>query len=120
MANDTAIGFAASQGNFELNVFMPVLIYNYLHSVRLLSDSIRSFTVRCLAGLKANPARMKENLDRSLMLVTCLSPRIGYENAAKAARLAYLEDLTLKEAVLRLGLLDETEFDALVRPENMV
>ena len=120
MANDTAIGFAASQGNFELNVFMPVLIYNYLHSVRLLSDSIRSFTVRCLAGLKANPARMKENLDRSLMLVTCLSPRIGYENAAKAARLAYLEDLTLKEAVLRLGLLDEAEFDALVRPENMV
>ena len=120
MANDTAIGFAASQGNFELNVFMPVLIYNYLHSVRLLSDSIRSFTVRCLAGLKANPARMKENLDRSLMLVTCLSPRIGYENAAKAARLAYLEDLTLKEAVLRLSLLDETEFDALVRPENMV
>ena len=120
MANDTAIGLAASQGNFELNVFMPVLIYNYLHSVRLLSDSIRSFTVRCLAGLKANPARMKENLDRSLMLVTCLSPRIGYENAAKAARLAYLEDLTLKEAVLRLGLLDEAEFDALVRPENMV
>lgn len=120
MANDTAIGLAASQGNFELNVFMPVLIYNYLHSVRLLSDSIRSFTARCLAGLKARPSRMKENLDRSLMLVTCLSPRIGYENAAKAARLAYLEDLTLKEAVLRLGLLDEAEFDALVRPENMV
>ncbi len=120
MANDTAIGIAASQGNFELNVFMPVLIYNYLHSVRLLSDSIRSFTARCLSGLKANREKMRENLDRSLMLVTCLSPRIGYENAAKAARLAYLEGLTLKEAVLRLGLLDEKEFDELVRPEKMV
>ena len=120
MANDTAIGFAASQGNFELNVFMPVLIYNYLHSVRLLSDSIRSFTARCLSGLKANREKMKENLDRSLMLVTCLSPRIGYENAAKAARLAYLEGLTLKEAVLRLGLLGEEEFNELVLPEKMV
>ena len=120
MANDTAVGLAASQGNFELNVFMPVLIYNYLHSVRLLSDSIRSFTLRCLSGIKADRARMKENLDRSLMLVTCLSPRIGYENAAKAARLAYLEGLSLKEAVLRLGLLGEEEFDALVRPEKMV
>ena len=120
MANDTAIGIAASQGNFELNVFMPVLIYNYLHSVRLLSDSIRSFTLRCLSGLKANREKMRENLDRSLMLVTCLSPRIGYENAAKAARLAYTEGLTLKDAVLRLGLLDEKEFDELVRPEKMV
>ena len=120
MANDTAIGIAASQGNFELNVFMPVLIYNYLHSVRLLSDSIRSFTARCLSGLKADREKMRENLDRSLMLVTCLSPRIGYENAAMAARLAYLEGLTLKEAVLRLGLLDEKEFDELVRPERMV
>ncbi len=120
MANDTAVGLAASQGNFELNVFMPVLIYNYLHSVRLLSDSIRSFTLRCLSGIKADRARMKENLDRSLMLVTCLSPRIGYENAAKAARLAYLEGLSLKEAVLRLGLLGEEEFDELVRPEKMV
>ena len=120
MANDTAIGFAASQGNFELNVFMPVLIYNYLHSVRLLSDSVRSFTARCLSGLKANREKMKENLDRSLMLVTCLSPRIGYENAAKAARLAYLEGLTLKEAMLRLGLLGEEEFNELVLQEKMV
>ncbi len=120
MANDTAIGIAASQGNFELNVFMPVIIFNYLHSVRLLSDSLRSFTERCLNGIAADRARMRENLERSLMLVTCLSPRIGYENAAKAARLAYLEGLTLREAVLRLGLLDEREFDLLVRPENMV
>ena len=120
MANDTAIGIAASQGNFELNVFMPVLIRNYLHSVRLMGDSIRSFTARCLSGLKANRERMRENLDRSLMLVTCLSPRIGYENAAKAARLAYLEGMTLREAVLRLELLSEEDFDELVRPENMV
>ena len=87
MANDTAIGLAASQGNFELNVFMPVLIFDFLHSVRLLADSIRSFTLRCLSGLAADRARMRENLERSLMLVTCLNPRIGYENAAKAARL---------------------------------
>ena len=120
MANDTAIGFAASQGNFELNVFMPVLICNFLHSVRILSDSIRSFTLRCLSGLVADRARMRENLERSLMLVTCLNPRIGYENAAKAARLAYLEGLTLKEAVLKLGLLGAEEFDELVRPEKMV
>lgn len=120
MGNDAAVGFAASQGNFELNVFMPVITYNYLHSVELLSGSLRSFTARCLGGLEADRAKMKENLERSLMLVTCLSPRIGYENAAKAARLAYLEDLTLKEAVLRLGLLSGAEFDALVRPENMV
>ena len=120
MADDAAIGFAASQGNFELNVFMPLIIYNFLHSTRLLADSIRSFTARCLAGLEADRGKMKEHLDRSLMLVTCLNPRIGYENAAKAARLAYTEGLTLKEAVLRLGLLDEKEFDELVRPENMV
>ena len=120
MSDDTAIGIAASQGNFELNVFMPVLAYNFLHSVRLLADSIRSFTERCLAGLVADRARMKENLVNSLMLVTCLSPRLGYENAAKAARLAYLEGLTLKEAVLRLGLLGAEEFDELVKPEKMV
>ena len=120
MADDAAIGFAASQGNFELNVFMPLIIYNFLHSTRLLADSIRSFPARCLAGLEADRGKMKEHLDRSLMLVTCLNPRIGYENAAKAARLAYTEGLTLKEAVLRLGLLDEKEFDELVRPENMV
>lgn len=120
MANDAAIGFAASQGNFELNVFMPVIIYNYLHSACLLADSICSFTARCLSGIVADRARMRENLERSLMLVTCLSPRIGYENAAKAARLAYTEALTLREAVLRLGLLDAEDFDSLVRPENMV
>ena len=120
MGNDAALGFAASQGNFELNVFMPVIIFNYLHSARLLADALRSFTARCLCGLEADRAKMKENLERSLMLVTCLSPRVGYESAAKAARLAYLEGLTLREAVLKLGLLSETEFDELVKPENMV
>ena len=120
MANDTAIGFAASQGNFELNVFMPVMIDNFLRSVRLLADSIRSFTARCLSGLVADRARMKENLENSLMLVTCLSPRLGYEKAAEAARLAYRDALTLKEAVLRLELLSAEEFDELVKPENMV
>ena len=120
MANDTAIGIAASQGNFELNVFMPVLIYNYLHSVRLLSDSIRSFTARCLSGLKANREKMRENLDRSLMLVTCLSPRIGYENAAKTAKKAYAENITLKEACVELGFLSEEEFERVFHPEDMV
>ena len=120
MANDAAVGFAASQGNFELNVFMPVIIRNYLHSVRILADSMRSFTQRCLSGLTADREAMRRGLERSLMLVTCLSPRIGYENAAKAARLAYLEALTLREAVLRLGLLSGEEFDELVRPEKMV
>ena len=120
MANDTAIGFAASQGNFELNVFMPVIIHNYLRSITLLSDSIRSFTNRCLIGIKADRNRMRDNLERSLMLVTCLSPHIGYENAAKAARLAYSENLTLRDAVLRLGLLTAGEFDTLVLPEKMI
>ena len=120
MANDTAIGIAASQGNFELNVFMPVIIDNYLRSVRLLADSMRSFTTRCLAGIVADREKMKENLERSLMLVTCLSPRIGYEKAAEAARTAYLENITLREAVLRLGLLDAQTFDTLVDPAKMV
>lgn len=120
MGNDTAIGIAASQGNFQLNVFMPVCAYNFMQSVRLLADSIRSFTKHCLKGLRADKERMEENLHRSLMLVTCLSPKIGYENAAKIAREAYLKGLTLKEAALASGLLDEAEFDAWVDPAKMV
>jgi fumarate hydratase class II len=120
MANDSAIAMAASQGNFELNVFAPVLIYNYLHSVRLLGDSLRSFTRRCLAGLTADASAMEKNLHASLMLVTCLNGSIGYENAAKAARLAYKTGSTLKEAVLQLNLLTAEEFDREVDPAKMV
>ncbi|MDD5823509.1 MAG: class II fumarate hydratase [Firmicutes bacterium] len=120
MGNDATIGIAASQGNFELNVFMPVMINNYLHSVRILADSLRSFNKRCVSGIKANREAMASILDRSLMLVTCLSPSIGYENAAKAARLAHEEGLLLKEAVLKLELMTEEEFDLAVDPAKMV
>lgn len=120
MGNDAAIGFAASQGNFELNVFMPVIAYNLNQSIRLLADAIVSFTRNCTEGLKVNRQKTEENLENSLMLVTCLNPVIGYENAGKAARYAFENNLTLKEAVLKLGLLDEAAFDELVRPEKMV
>ena len=120
MGNDAAVGIAASQGNFELNVFMPVLAYNFLQSVRLLADGMESFRKNCLEGLRADRGRMKELLDRSLMLVTCLTPRIGYEKAAQAALLAHREGLSLREAVLRGQLLTEAEYDALVDPEKMV
>lgn len=120
MGNDAAVGIAASQGNFELNVFMPVLAYNMLQSIRLLSDCMVSFNKNCLSGLKANRQQMKNNLDRSLMLVTCLAPEIGYENAAKAAKKAFKENTTLKEAVVSLGFLDEKEYGEKVRPEKMV
>lgn len=120
MGNDATIGIAASQGNFELNVFMPVIINNYLHSVRLLADSMNSFNERCVSGIKAVPERMETLLNESLMLVTCLSPVIGYENAAKATRLAHEEGLLLKEAVLKLGLMTEEEYDRQVDPSKMV
>lgn len=120
MADDTAIGIAASQGNFQLNVFMPVIISNFLHSARLETDSLRSFNQRCFSGIRADREVMERNLHRSLMLVTCLNAAIGYENAARASRLAFARNLSLKEAVLELGLLPEAEFDRLVRPENMV
>ena len=120
MGNDTAVGIAASQGNFELNVFLPVIAYNCLQSVRLTAESIRAFTARCVRGIRANRERMKWNLDASLMTVTALSPTIGYENAAKCAKLAFDEDLTLKEACLKLGLLTPERFDALYRPEEMI
>jgi fumarate hydratase class II len=120
MANDVAVSLAASQGNFELNVFMPVCAYNFLQSARLLAEAIGSFTERCVLGIKANRAKMKENLENSLMLVTALNPYIGYDNAAKCAKLAHKENLTLKEACLKLGLLDENEFDRVFHPEDMI
>ena len=120
MGNDVTIGIAASQGNFELNVYMPVLIYNFLQSCRLLSDAMRSFRINCVRGIKANREKMKSNLERSLMLVTAISPHIGYENAARVAKLAHEESLTLKEATLKLGYLTEDKFDELFHPEQMV
>ena len=120
IANDVAVGFAASQGNFELNVFMPVCIHNFLQSVRLLSDSLVSYNNHCAAGIRPNRERMAENLHRSLMLVTCLNPHIGYENAAKTAKKAYAENISLKEACVALGFLTPERFDEVFKPEKMV
>ena len=120
MANDVAVGMAASQGNFELNVFMPVCIYNFLQSVRLLADALVSFNRHCAAGIRPNREKMDENLRRSLMLVTCLNPYIGYENAAKTAKKAYKENISLKEACVSLGFLTNEAFDEVFRPEAMV
>ena len=120
MANDVAVGMAASQGNFQLNVFMPVLIHNFLQSVQLLTDAMDSFNTRCLSGLTANREKMAENLHRSLMTVTALNPHIGYENAARVAKLAHSEGITLKEACVRLGYLTAEEFDRVFDFERMV
>ena len=120
MANDAGIGICASQGNLELNVFMPVMIYEYLQSVRLLADALDSFRVNCVCGIVANKEKMEENLHRSLMLVTGLSPYIGYENAAKTAKTAYEENISLKEACVKLGFLTEEKFDEVFHPEAMV
>ncbi|MBD3921133.1 class II fumarate hydratase [Paenibacillus sp. PR3] len=120
MGNDAAIGFAASQGNFELNVFKPVIIYNYLHSVRLLSDAMHSFNEHCAVGIEPNEATITRNLEQSLMLVTALNPHIGYENAAKIAKKAHKEGTTLREAAIASGLLTGEQFDTYVRPEKMV
>ena len=120
MGNDAAVGFAASQGNFELNVFMPVLFYNFNQSVVLLSDVMESFVANCLSGLRANRAKMDENLQKSLMLVTALNPHIGYDKAAQVAKLAFKENCTLRDAVVRLGFMTEEEYDAAVQPDKMV
>ena len=120
IGNDTAVGLAASQGNFELNVFLPVCIYNFLQSVRLLSASIASFDERCVSGIRANREKMAENMERSLMLVTALTPHIGYERAAEVAKLAHRENLTLRESCLRRGYMTGEAFDAACRPEEMV
>ena len=120
MANDVAVGMAASQGNFELNVFMPVCIYNFLQSARLLAESIVSFNDRCACGIRANREKMEHNLHNSLMLVTALNPYIGYENAAKTAKKAYKENISLKEACVSLGFLTAERFDEVFHPENMI
>ncbi len=120
MGNDATIGFAASQGNFELNVFMPVIAYNFLQSTRLLADAIRSFDERCVAGIEPIRERMDENLHRSLMLVTCLNPYIGYENAAKVAHKAFDEGTSLRDACVALGFLTPERFDEVFHPEEMV
>ena len=120
MANDAGIGICASQGNLELNVYMPVMIYEYLQSVRLLADGLDSFREKCVCGIVANKEKMEENLHRSLMLVTGLSPYIGYENAAKTAKKAYADNISLKEACVALGFLTEEKFDEVFHPEQMV
>ena len=119
MGNDTVMGIAASQGNFELNVYMPVLAHNFLQSVRLLADAMVSFTRRCLKGLTPNREKMAENLHRSLMTVTALTPIVGYENGAKIAKKAHRENISLKEAAVALGLFTPEAFDAAFHPEEM-
>lgn len=120
MGNDVAVGMAASQGNFELNVFMPVCAYNFLQSARLLSEAIVSFDKNCVSGIKANRERMRSNLHNSLMLVTALNPYIGYERAAQVAKKAYEDNLSLKNACIALGFMTEEEFDRVFKPEQMV
>jgi fumarate hydratase class II len=119
MGNDAAIGFAASQGNFELNVFMPVIAYNFLQSARLLSESMDAFNNNCAKGIKADRQKMHQNLHNSLMLVTALNPYIGYENAAKTSHLAFEENISLKEACVKLGFLTPERFDEVFHPEEM-
>jgi fumarate hydratase, class II len=118
--NDHAVAFAGSQGNFQLNVYKPVILHNVLESIRLLADGARSFNDRCAAGIEPNAKRIREHLDGSLMLVTALNPHIGYEKAAQISLTAYREDLTLRDAALRLGFVTAEQFDAWVRPEDMV
>ena len=120
MGNDVAVGMAASQGNFELNVFMPVCIYNFLQSARLLAEAIVSFNDHCVAGITADREKMQENLRRSLMLVTALNPYIGYENAAKVAKKAFQDGCSLREACLALGFLSAEKFDEIFHPEQMI
>ena len=120
MGNDTAVSMAASQGNFQLNVFMPVLIYNFLQSARLLAEGMNAFHDFCVTGIRANREKMDGNLHNSLMLVTALTPYIGYENGAKTAKKAYAENISLKEACIKLGYLTEEEFDRVFHPEQMI
>lgn len=120
MGNDTAVGLAASQGNFELNVFMPVCIYNFLQSVNLLADGTDSFCKNCVSGIKANRERMDWNLHNSLMLVTALNPYIGYDNGAKTAKKAYRENISLRDACAELGFMSREQFAQVIRPEAMI
>jgi fumarate hydratase class II len=120
MGNDTAINFGGASGNFELNVFKPVMIYNLLQSIRLLADASESFTDNCVVGIEANKVNINKHLTNSLMLVTALNPHVGYDNAAKIAKKAHAENTTLEEAAVALGLLTSEQFKEFVRPENMV
>ena len=120
MGNDATVGIAGSQGNFQLNVFKPVIIHNFLHSVRLLADAMVSFDEHCARGIEPNRERIQQHLEESLMLVTALNPHIGYDNAAKVAKKAYQENKTLKETAVELGLISAEKFDQVVRPEKMV
>jgi fumarate hydratase, class II len=120
IGNDTAISVAASQGNFELNVFKPVLIHNLLHSIRILSDACSSFTDHMVVGIEPNRDQIDHFLQNSLMLVTALNPHIGYDRAAQVAKKAYQENTTLKDACMKLGFLTQHEFEQWVRPENMI
>jgi len=120
MGNDVAVNIGGSSGNFELNVFKPVMIFNLLQSIRLLSDSCEMFTEKCVEGIEPNLVNIKKNLEESLMLVTALNPHVGYDNAAKIAKKAHAENTTLKQAAVALELLTEEEFDKFVCPENMI
>ncbi|MBO5393479.1 MAG: class II fumarate hydratase, partial [Pseudomonas sp.] len=120
MGNDVAIGFAASQGHLQLNVYKPVIIHNLLQSIQLLGDGCSNFFKHCVTGLEVDAAKMAEHLERGLMLVTALNPHIGYDKSAEIAKKAYAEGLTLREAALELGYLTDAEFDQWVRPENML
>ena len=120
MGNDAAISIAGAGGNFELNVYKPVIIFNLLQSIKLLADACDSFRENCVIGILPNLDNIRKHLDNSLMLVTALNPHIGYDNAAKAAKKAYLENKTLKQAVVELGLLKAADFDRLVDPQTMI
>ena len=117
--NNAAVAFADSQGNFELNVFKPVMIFNYLHSVELLADSCNSFVEHCVVGIEANIEQIEHYVDNSLMLVTALAPKIGYDAAAQVAKAAHHSRISLREAAIKLGYVTPEEFDALVKPEDM-
>jgi fumarate hydratase class II len=120
MGNDVAVNFGGAMGNFELNVFKPVIIFNVLQSIRLIADACESFTDNCVVGIEANEINIKKHLDNSLMLVTALNPHIGYDNAAKVAKKAHKENKTLKETAIELGLLTAEKFDEVVKPEKMI
>jgi len=117
--NQTTITIAGSQGHFELNVYKPVLAHAMLHSIRIMADAARSFTEHCVEGIRANEPRIRELMERSLMLVTALAPKIGYDNAAKVAKSAHNRGTTLKEEAVRLGFVSDIEFDNLVKPDKM-
>lgn len=120
IGNGTTIAMAASQGHFELNVYKPVIAHALLQSIKLMADDALSFADNCVAGIRADETRIHDLMERSLMLVTALAPKIGYENAAKIAKTAHANGTTLREEAVRLGLVSEDEFDRLVRPEQMV